>query len=460
MLRDAGAEEVHLRISAPPIRNPCHYGDRHVDPRGDDRPRAHDRRDRRGARRRLARLPLDRRRLRGDRHAAPRTTATPASPAATRSATRSDANGKFALEELADRARALGPGVSLSALPDRRARLGHGHQPAGDPRPAPRPRRDRGRRPSPPTSRARRRSSARATAGVETGASSSAASYADREARDAAIGDWLEERERRPGRARRLHAAALAGVHRPLPRTGSINVHPALLPSFPGLDAIGQALEHGVAGHRGHGPLRRRGRRLRADHPAARVELAYDSRPWRSSRSEIHEVEHELLPRGDRADRRGAGQHRRRQPETREDRAEQIEHETRRTLRRPATPSRRRAAEGAAGADLGLRQDRGRRVRRRAGRARGSRSSPPAAPQAALREAGVEVRTVEDLTGLAGDPRRPGEDAAPASCTPALLADPRRPRARGDAARARGSSRSTSSASTSTRSSARSPGST
>ena len=26
MLRDAGASEVHMRISAPPIRNPCHYG--------------------------------------------------------------------------------------------------------------------------------------------------------------------------------------------------------------------------------------------------------------------------------------------------------------------------------------------------------------------------------------------------------------------------------------------------
>ena len=26
MLREAGAAEIHLRISSPPIKNPCHYG--------------------------------------------------------------------------------------------------------------------------------------------------------------------------------------------------------------------------------------------------------------------------------------------------------------------------------------------------------------------------------------------------------------------------------------------------
>jgi amidophosphoribosyltransferase len=26
MLREAGAQEVHLRMSSPPIRYPCHYG--------------------------------------------------------------------------------------------------------------------------------------------------------------------------------------------------------------------------------------------------------------------------------------------------------------------------------------------------------------------------------------------------------------------------------------------------
>ena len=66
MLRDAGALEIHMRISAPPIRHPCHYG---VDMSTTQEMVAHGRtrgRDRRGARLRLARLPLARRRLRGD----------------------------------------------------------------------------------------------------------------------------------------------------------------------------------------------------------------------------------------------------------------------------------------------------------------------------------------------------------------------------------------------------------
>ena len=69
MLRDAGAKRgppADLGAADPP---PLPLRGRHVDPRGDDRPQADDRGDRRRARRRLARLPLDGGRLRGDRHA-------------------------------------------------------------------------------------------------------------------------------------------------------------------------------------------------------------------------------------------------------------------------------------------------------------------------------------------------------------------------------------------------------
>jgi phosphoribosylglycinamide formyltransferase-1 len=69
--------------------------------------------------------------------------------------------------------------------------------------------------------------------------------YAGREERDAAMADWLE------GRGADLIAGA--GYMQLLSpgfvvrfRNRIVNVHPALLPSFPGLDAIGQALEHGV----------------------------------------------------------------------------------------------------------------------------------------------------------------------------------------------------------------------
>jgi phosphoribosylglycinamide formyltransferase-1 len=69
--------------------------------------------------------------------------------------------------------------------------------------------------------------------------------FPDRAARDAAMGDWLS--------AAGVELVVLAGYMQLLspgflgrfPR-GVVNVHPALLPAFPGLDAIGQALEHGV----------------------------------------------------------------------------------------------------------------------------------------------------------------------------------------------------------------------
>jgi phosphoribosylglycinamide formyltransferase 1 len=83
-----------------------------------------------------------------------------------------------------------------------------------------------------------------AAAGIET-ATFELESYPNREARDLAIADWLTERG--------VDLIVLAGYMQLLSRefvrrfaNRIVNVHPALLPSFPGLDAIGQALEHGV----------------------------------------------------------------------------------------------------------------------------------------------------------------------------------------------------------------------
>ncbi|HET8638923.1 MAG TPA: phosphoribosylglycinamide formyltransferase [Solirubrobacterales bacterium] len=81
-------------------------------------------------------------------------------------------------------------------------------------------------------------------AGIET-AVFPGEEYADRAARDMAMGDWIE------GLGADL--VVLAGYMQLLSeafvgrfRYRVVNVHPALLPSFPGLDAIGQALEAGV----------------------------------------------------------------------------------------------------------------------------------------------------------------------------------------------------------------------
>jgi phosphoribosylglycinamide formyltransferase 1 len=118
--------------------------------------------------------------------------------------------------------------------------------------------------------------------------------YQDRARRDRAIGDWVE--------ARGADLLVLAGYMQLLSpelvgrfRNRIVNVHPALLPSFPGLDAIGQALEHGVAvtGVTVHfvdegvdsGPIiLQRPVPVPADRDRAALE------------EEIHRTEHELLP--------------------------------------------------------------------------------------------------------------------------------------------------------------------
>jgi phosphoribosylglycinamide formyltransferase-1 len=71
------------------------------------------------------------------------------------------------------------------------------------------------------------------------------AEYADRAARDEAIAGWLEERG--------VQLVVLAGYMQLLSPgflqrfpDAVINVHPALLPAFPGIAAIAQAVEYGV----------------------------------------------------------------------------------------------------------------------------------------------------------------------------------------------------------------------
>ncbi len=71
------------------------------------------------------------------------------------------------------------------------------------------------------------------------------ADFEDRTARDEAMADWAD--------GLGVELLVLAGYMQLLSAefvrrfaNRIVNVHPALLPSFPGLDAIGQALDHGV----------------------------------------------------------------------------------------------------------------------------------------------------------------------------------------------------------------------
>jgi len=130
-------------------------------------------------------------------------------------------------------------------------------------------------------------------AGVET-AVFEGSSYAARGLRDDAMATWLAERD--------VGLIVLAGYMQLLSpgfirafEGRIVNVHPALLPAFPGLDAIGQAIEHGakVTGVTVHfvddgmdtGPIVLQ----RA------IDLPY-TRSRADVEAEIHRIEHELLP--------------------------------------------------------------------------------------------------------------------------------------------------------------------
>jgi phosphoribosylglycinamide formyltransferase-1 len=116
--------------------------------------------------------------------------------------------------------------------------------------------------------------------------------YADRAARDEAMADWLA--------AQRVEIVVCAGYMQLLTRGflgrfPCINVHPSLLPAFPGLDAVGQALavgaqETGVTIHfldegLDTGPVIAQ-ERLAID-PGDTVESLHER---------LHAVEHRLLP--------------------------------------------------------------------------------------------------------------------------------------------------------------------
>jgi phosphoribosylglycinamide formyltransferase 1 len=140
-------------------------------------------------------------------------------------------------------------------------------------------------------------------AGVPT-AAFPLADFPDRAARDAALADWVAGRDvQLVVLAGYMQLLAPAFLHR-FPHE-VINVHPALLPAFPGLDAVGQALAHGVKvfGVTVHfvdegvdtGPIVLQ-RALELPHARTREDVL----------ERLHAVEHELLPEAIRLIARGA----------------------------------------------------------------------------------------------------------------------------------------------------------
>jgi phosphoribosylglycinamide formyltransferase-1 len=141
------------------------------------------------------------------------------------------------------------------------------------------------------------------SAGVEADVFA-AADYEDRVARDAALAEWLKSHG--------VELVVLAGFMEVLGhdfidrfRGRIVNVHPALLPAFPGINAIQQALDHGVKvmGVTVHfvdegidsGPIILQ----------ESFELPYP-RDIEEIEEQVHSIEHRLLPRAVRLIGEGA----------------------------------------------------------------------------------------------------------------------------------------------------------
>jgi phosphoribosylglycinamide formyltransferase 1 len=131
-------------------------------------------------------------------------------------------------------------------------------------------------------------------AGIET-AVFAKSDYSDRATRDAELADWID--------ARGARLVVLAGFMELLTPefiarfpNGIVNVHPALLPAFPGIHAIEQALAYGVklVGVTVH--FVDEG----VDSGAIILQRAFElpyPRDIAVVEQQIHEIEHELLPR-------------------------------------------------------------------------------------------------------------------------------------------------------------------
>ena len=119
--------------------------------------------------------------------------------------------------------------------------------------------------------------------------------YGARDARDAAMGDWLEERD--------VQLVVLAGwmellgpafVRRFAGRI--INVHPSLLPAFPGLRSIEKAIEYGVKATGVTVHFVDEGVDSGAIVLQEALELSYPA-AIADIEERVHAVEHRLLPR-------------------------------------------------------------------------------------------------------------------------------------------------------------------